>query len=600
MAAPADERRDARTEAPVRSRLRVPGWASRHPGVVAAAAYLGCSLVLFHRLLGGLSDRMAHGNNSDLSQMAWFLSWMPHALLTGHNPLVTHAINVPSGANLMWNTSMPLAGLVMSPVTLTLGPLASLNLLLILGPALTAVTGRWWLCRHVDSEPARFVGGLMVGFGFFVNAHLGGHLNFELIPLAPVMLRLAEDVLWRAAGRTRLWAAVGLGAATAGQALMSEEIVVIVVVGAFLATVLAILNAPRTVLPAIPPALPGLGVALGTAAVLLAIPLYVQLYGPNIIDFVPNAGPFTASPRDLLVPSSRFLISLQSEDTSLYARSMNPAEDVVYLGLPMLVVLAVVAVRWRRQWTVRVAVLTAVLGFLLALGSGLNADGSYGWSRPAAALFHLPIFHNVLPVRFGLVIELACAWVLALVVEAGVRGLRTAGRSSAAGVAPLVACALVVVSLLPASPAEGDPARVPSYFTSDAVTSIPSDALVALLPPPSDAGTHAMLYQAMAGQRFWMLGSYARSNNREGWYDTYGWYDPISAIAGTAQARKGGIGSMTEEEVAGTHLAMGQLGVRYVIVVPADDPTGVYVRALRKIYGAPTEVTGGVQVWKIA
>ena len=47
-------------------------------------------------------------------------------------------------------------------------------------------------------------------------------------------------------------------------------------------------------------------------------------------------------------------------------------------------------------------------------------------------------------------------------------------------------------------------------------------------------------------------------------------------------------------------LAMGQLGVRYVIVVPADDPTGVYVRALRKIYGAPTEVTGGVQVWKIA
>lgn len=109
-------------------------WPSRHPGILAALGYLVCSVSLFHGVLGGLSSRGPYAASGDLAQMAWFLSWVPHALLTGHNPLITHAINVPTGVNLMWNTSMPLAGLVMAPITLALGPLVSLNLLLILGP----------------------------------------------------------------------------------------------------------------------------------------------------------------------------------------------------------------------------------------------------------------------------------------------------------------------------------------------------------------------------------------------------------------------------------------------------------------------------------
>jgi hypothetical protein len=62
---------------------------------------------------------------------------------------------------------------------------------------LTAMTGRWWLARHVPSQLGQFVGGLMVGFGFFVTPPSGGHLNSEMMFLAPGMLRLAEDVLWR-------------------------------------------------------------------------------------------------------------------------------------------------------------------------------------------------------------------------------------------------------------------------------------------------------------------------------------------------------------------------------------------------------------------
>lgn len=434
----------------------------RRAWLLSAAAYLGGSLVLFHGLLGGLASRAPFAGNGDEAQMAWFLSWTPHALLHGQNPLLTYAINAPTGVNLMWNTSMPLAGVVMAPITLTLGPLASLNLLYILSPFLTAVTGRWWLTRHVSSEAGRFFGGLMCGFGFFVTAHLGNHLNFVLLPLVPVMLRLAEDVLWRRAGRARVRAAILLGVATAGQALLSEENVALVVVGALIASGLAVLNAPRTMLPALLHALPALLVAAITAVLLLAAPLYVQLRGPNIVGSIADAHYYVAAKRDFVVPSSKFLIKPFTQDARLYSQHMNPSEDAVYLGIPLILLLGATAIWWRRRWPVRVAVLTSAVVTVLTFGSGMQADGSHGWIRPWGLLFHLPALDSVLPVRSGLILQLVCAWLLALVVNASIEAARRRGRRGArrsppawGGVA-LAVSALIVVSLLPARSTAAD------------------------------------------------------------------------------------------------------------------------------------------------
>jgi len=90
---------------------------------------------------------------------------------------------------------MPLAGVVMTPVTLAFGPLVTVNVLFFLGPVATGLTARWWLCRHVLHEAARLVGGAVIGFGPFVAGQLGGHLNFTMLVLVPVLLRLGEDVL---------------------------------------------------------------------------------------------------------------------------------------------------------------------------------------------------------------------------------------------------------------------------------------------------------------------------------------------------------------------------------------------------------------------
>jgi len=174
-----------------RTRTGIAAWAWT---AGTTAAYSIASLVLFHGVLGDLDDRAPLNGSGDVAQMAWFQSWTAWAIAHVHDPFVSYAINAPHGVNLMWNTAMPLAGAVMAPITLAFGPLTTVNVLFILGPITTALTARWWLGRHVESELARSVGGAVVGFGPFVAAHLGGHLNFTVLTLVPVLLRLSEDV----------------------------------------------------------------------------------------------------------------------------------------------------------------------------------------------------------------------------------------------------------------------------------------------------------------------------------------------------------------------------------------------------------------------
>jgi len=58
--------------------------------------------------------------------------------LRGHDPLFFTTMNAPAGVNAIWNTSLLLPALVMTPVTLLAGPLAAYNVLL----ALALATGR--------------------------------------------------------------------------------------------------------------------------------------------------------------------------------------------------------------------------------------------------------------------------------------------------------------------------------------------------------------------------------------------------------------------------------------------------------------------------
>ena len=97
------------------------------------------SLLLFRQVLAAPPVRLPGGNDGVL--FSWWLGAVPHAVFSGSDPLITPLLNAPDGVNGMWTTSVPVLGLVASPLTALVGPVVTLNVLFVLAPALSA-----WVC----------------------------------------------------------------------------------------------------------------------------------------------------------------------------------------------------------------------------------------------------------------------------------------------------------------------------------------------------------------------------------------------------------------------------------------------------------------------
>ncbi|HTW99138.1 MAG TPA: hypothetical protein VMD59_10190, partial [Acidimicrobiales bacterium] len=145
-----------------RSRLGVAG---------GLAGYAIGSVVAFSSTDPLSTSALPGGGRGDAVQMAWFLAWTPHALLHGLDPFATTLLDHPGVADLADNTSVPLLGLLAAPVTLTLGPVAALNVLLRL--AMLASAGAMFLVlrRVCTSDLAAFAGGAIYGFGPYLASH---------------------------------------------------------------------------------------------------------------------------------------------------------------------------------------------------------------------------------------------------------------------------------------------------------------------------------------------------------------------------------------------------------------------------------------------
>src|SRR6266566_3328925 len=126
------------------ARPRRSGDRPAHPNgsgraVGALALYLGASVLLFGLpLLGHLSSRlMGSSIYPDSRFFVWAMRWWPHAVGHGLNPIWTRAVWAPGGYNLAWATGAPGPSLLMTPITLTAGPVVAYNVMGILAPALS-------------------------------------------------------------------------------------------------------------------------------------------------------------------------------------------------------------------------------------------------------------------------------------------------------------------------------------------------------------------------------------------------------------------------------------------------------------------------------
>src|SRR5690348_3971498 len=189
--------------------------------MVAVVSLLISGYLSWH-LLGGFGGRMVAGNPDDVRLFAWYLQHGPWSVVHGRNPLYFATMNAPAGVNGMWNTSVLLPALLLAPVTALAGPLASYNLLFLLGLAAGPVCAFPLLRRFADHRVAAGLGAMVFGFSPAVLAAGLGHLNLVLTGLMPITLLLACDLATGRRGALSGGAALGLAAAA--QLFTSEEL----------------------------------------------------------------------------------------------------------------------------------------------------------------------------------------------------------------------------------------------------------------------------------------------------------------------------------------------------------------------------------------
>ena len=382
--------------------------ARRHASghVFAVLSYALCAWIVTQH--GFHLGRMVAGDGADPFIYIWFLSWWPYALSHHLNPLFTHLVWQPSGLNLAWTTSIPSLALLAAPLTLTLGPVVSYNLLCLAAPILGAASA-YALCLYITRQrlPAWF-GGFLFAFSSYAMARQNDQLNLSFTALVPLLVLLA---LARIDGRIGRRGAVG-GAVVllALQAGISLEIFATLVLAGGFAWALTWLMLParrsgmRMLLLDCLWVLPFLLLALA--------PLLWAIFAWRRDIHLPEAWPdfFSTDLLNLIIPTAttwlggRFFLPLSQHFPGL------TCEQGGYLGLPLVTILWVYLRRTHRYFFVLfLGLLLAMLGPHLWIG-GRQTPVPLPW----AVFRAMPLLGNALPARLALYVSLLAAMIAAL------------------------------------------------------------------------------------------------------------------------------------------------------------------------------------------
>jgi hypothetical protein len=438
------------------------------------------------------------GGEGDPAIFMWFLRWVPYAVAHGHELLVTHHLNYPDGVNLMWNTSLPLPGLLLGPVTAHWGPVFAFNLLLVLSYGLSAWCAYLAILRFVPGHLAAAAGGLVYGFSpaMRVQSH---HLHMTLAFLVPLMLLAVHEILVRQ--RRSPWlVGAGLGLVAGAQLLIGEELLAMTVLLASALLLLVVLTNLGRVRERWAYAAKAFAIALTLTAAIIVWPLSVQFTGPQRIHGDIQKTNYSNDLQSFILPGWPQAMTWVGAGQLVEGFAGG---NSAYLGLPMLLVLVALGVRWRSEAVVRIGLALMAVAAVLSLGPVLLVGGrDTGIPLPWAFFEHLPLLPSLIPARLAQLTALFAGLLLAVFLQAV---WRDGGWRRAAAV---VVAVLVLLPLWPSATIEAEKVETPAFFTGPAVRSLPRDSVVLVLPWAYRRTALAMTWQAEAGLWYRMPGGY--------------------------------------------------------------------------------------------
>ncbi len=486
----------------------------RRAELLVPCCYLVVAVVLTAQIWANPAVRVpAAGSRveSDIYLNIWFMRYAAEAVAHGHLPaLITTAVNSPSGINMMWNTSLLLPGVLLTPVTLLAGPTVSLAVLQTAGFAGSAAALYLVLRRWGASIAAALLGGAIYGFSpaLMIAAEDHYHLQFAVLP--PLIV---DAVLRLATGRARpLLTGAWLGLLVAAQLFIAEELLVDTAIVSGLALIVLVASRPSAAAGKLASAAAGAGVAFVVAVVICGHALWVQFHGPLAESGSPwPVTRYGTHPADFVTAPSAVLFHGRYGQFLRMTRQ-QPTETFAYLGWPLLATVAAAILTCWRDLRVRVAgVIFVVLEWV---GLGSNGVTISGWRVPDLLLpghwfEHVHALSQVLPNRFPIVADGAAAAVLGFALDR----LLSVGMPQMAWRRPIIALAgaLVLLPIIPRPVPAGDVVPPPAgWKASLTALRLRPGASVLVLPisPLLADRALAMEWQAMSNVPVSLVGGY--------------------------------------------------------------------------------------------
>jgi hypothetical protein len=447
----------------------------------------------------------------DIVNQVWFLAFALRMLRHGQFSLWTNLLNYPVGINTADNAGFPLLGFIASPITAWLGPVAAFSLLVRLSFFVSALSCFLVLKRLVHSPLAAALGGFIYAFSPYMVHQGATHMFLVFAPLPPILFFVVYRLVVTNSPRNGFSVGLLLGALIAVQYLISNEIAVSFVLltgltmawfgGRALYRRRSLGDAPRV-------ATAVLGGAALVAVPLLAYPAWYAIagrqhvVGPTQSVSAPGVGVLTS-----VLPVGHFVLA------GLWRRWRAPPVsflgDTGYIGIPLLIVLVYIAVRYRDRALVRGAAVLGAISWALALGPRLVLSSSAtSIPLPFAVLTHVPLVQDLIPSRLTLYVYLAAAVLLAVGLDELVARANP-GRLWVKGIG--VGAVLGSVALM--SPVSAYPvaglAGGQTFSETAVARQIPAGSVVLAYPYPVFPEDRAMLWQALSDMRFSLVGGYA-------------------------------------------------------------------------------------------